>query len=226
MDKPAITNLEIHPVIKKRWSPRSFQTGKPVEPEKLQRIFEAARWAPSSFNEQPWRFIVGTRGPGDRSGEPSDGSSRSGGSVDRGSKPDPTWEKIHATLAEFNQKWAHLAPVLVLTLGKKTFTKNGNPSKVYKYDLGASAAYMTFQAYSEGLVMHQMGGFDKEKAVEAFGIPADFEPVTAIAIGYQDIPERLIPEMEKSERAPRSRHALDELVFSEAFGRAFPFASK
>jgi nitroreductase len=206
MDKPAITNLEIHPVIKKRWSPRSFQPNKHVEPEKLQRIFDAARWAPSSFNEQPWRFIVGTRGAG--------------------SKPDETWEKLYGTLAEFNQKWAHLAPVLVITLGKKTYTKNGNPSKVYKYDLGASAAYMTFQAYSEGLVMHQMGGFDKEKAIEAFEVPGDYEPVTAIAIGYQDVPEKLIPEMEKSERAPRSRHELDQLVFSGRFGRAFPFPKK
>lgn len=251
MNKPAITNLEIHPVIKKRWSPRSFQADKPVEPEKLQRIFEAARWAPSSFNEQPWRFVVGTRGHGSGGygsrgdgrgghGSPGHGSARHGikgdGSRDNGTRTDgnmgdgtkgnETWEKLYGTLAEFNQKWAHLAPVLVLTLGKKTYTKNGNPSKVYKYDLGASAAYMTFQAYSDGLVMHQMGGFDKEKAIEAFDIPADYEPVTAIAIGYQDVPEKLIPEMEKSELAPRTRHELDQLVFSGRFGRSFPFPGK
>lgn len=201
MDKPAITTLDIHPVIRKRWSPRSFQTSVPVETEKIQRIFEAARWAPSSFNEQPWRFIVGIKG-------------------------DETWDKLHACLAEFNQKWAHLAPVLVLTMGKKTFTKNGKDNKVYKYDLGASAAYMTFQAYSEGLVMHQMGGFSKEKARETFGIPDDFDPVSAIAIGYQDVPERLIPEMEESERAPRKRHAPDQFVFSGKFGQSFPFDNR
>lgn len=211
MNKPAITKLEIHPVIKKRWSPRSFQADKPVEPEKLQRIFEAARWAPSSFNEQPWRFIIGTRGDGSKGD---------------GTRGDETWEKLYGTLAEFNQKWAHLAPILVLTLGKKTHTKTGKPNKVYKYDLGASAAYMTFQAYTDGLVMHQMGGFDKEKAIEAFDIPADYEPVTAIAIGYQDVPEKLIPEMEESERAPRTRHELDKLLFSGRFGQPFPFPGK
>lgn len=194
MEKPATTDLDIHPIIKKRWSPRSFKPTLPVEKEKLRRVFEAARWAPSSFNEQPWRFIVGLKG-------------------------DATWGKLFGTLAEFNQKWAHLAPVLVLTLGKKTYAKNGNPNMVHKYDLGASAAYMTFQAYSEGLVMHQMGGFSKEKAVEAFAVPEDYEPVSAIAIGYQDRPEMLIPEMEESERAARQRQEIEKMVFSDTFGQ-------
>jgi nitroreductase len=198
MDKPALTELNLHPVLKKRWSPRSFQAGRPVEPEKLERLFEAARWAPSSFNEQPWRFIVGRKG-------------------------DETWDRIHASLAEFNRKWAHLAPVLVVSLGKKTYTKNGRDNKVFPYDVGASVAHMTFQAYSEGLVMHQMGGFDKDRVREAFGVPDDYEPKTAIAIGYQDEPERLIPEMEESERAPRSRKVLEELVFSKSFGNPVVF---
>jgi nitroreductase len=236
MNKPAITNLEIHPIIKKRWSPRSFQTDKPVEPEKLQRIFEAARWAPSSFNEQPWRFIVGTRNDSTKAGDSkadvgkSDGSTadagNSDGSMGGAGRSDETWEKLFGTLAEFNQKWAHLAPVLVLTMGKKTYAKTGKPNKVHKYDLGASAAYMTFQAYSEGLVMHQMGGFDKQKAIAAFDIPEDYEPVSTIAIGYQDVPEKLIPEMEESERAKRTRHEIDQFVFSGRFGQAFPFPGK
>jgi nitroreductase len=234
MNKPAITKLEIHPIIKKRWSPRSFQTDKPVEPEKLQRIFEAARWAPSSFNEQPWRFIVGTRAESikadDSKGDAdkSDGSKGGAGdgSMVYGSAGRETWEKLFGTLAEFNQKWAHLAPVLVLTMGKKTYAKNGKPNKVHQYDLGASAAYMTFQAYSEGLVMHQMGGFDKQKAIAAFDIPEDYEPVSTIAMGYQDVPEKLIPEMEESERAKRTRHEMDQFVFSGRFGRAFPFPGK
>ena len=244
MNKPAITKLEIHPIIKKRWSPRSFQTDKPVEPEKLQRIFEAARWAPSSFNEQPWRFIVGTRAESikadDSKGDAgksngikgdagkSDGSmgGAGDGSMVYGSAGRETWEKLFGTLAEFNQKWAHLAPVLVLTMGKKTYAKNGKPNKVHQYDLGASAAYMTFQAYSEGLVMHQMGGFDKQKAIAAFDIPEDYEPVSTIAMGYQDVPEKLIPEMEESERAKRTRHEMDQFVFSGRFGQAFPFPGK
>ncbi len=195
MEKPATTDLDIHPIIKKRWSPRSFKPSVPVEKDKLRRIFEAARWAPSSFNEQPWRFIVGMKG-------------------------DSTWDKLFETLAEFNQKWAHLAPVLILTLGKKTYAKTGKPNKVHQYDLGASAAYMTFQAYSEGLVMHQMGGFSKEKAIEVFAVPEDYEPVSTIAMGYQDRPERLIPEMEESERASRQRQDIEKMVFSETFGQS------
>jgi nitroreductase len=187
MQKPAITNHDIHPVIKARWSPRSFNPNRPVEEEKLRRLFEAARWAPSGFNEQPWRFIAGIQG-------------------------DDNWKAIFSTLVSFNQEWAQNAPILVMTLGKKTLAKNGKPNASFTYDLGASVAYMTFQAYTDGLVMHQMGGFSKEKAMEAFGLSEDIEPVTVVAIGYQDLPEKLNTEMEEMERAVRTRLPIEDLV--------------
>lgn len=187
MQKPAITTLDIHPVIKARWSPRSFNPDRPVEQEKLNRLFEAARWAPSGFNEQPWRYIAGIKG-------------------------DDNWNAIFSTLVSFNQEWAQNAPVLVMTMGKKTLAKNGKPNASYIYDLGASVAYMTFQAYTDGLVMHQMGGFSKENAMEAFDLSEDFEPLTVIAIGYQDIPEKLNPDMEEMERTARTRLPLHDIV--------------
>jgi len=194
MDKPANTLLNIHPIIKKRWSPRAF-SGKKVLKAVLQRIFEAARWAPSSFNEQPWRFIVGVKG-------------------------DETWDKLYECMVEFNQKWAGKAPVLILAVGN-TRSSKGTANEVYQYDVGQSMAYITFQAETEGLVVHQMGGFSKEKATELFSIPEDHAPLTMMAIGYQDAPETLPGDFEKMEKTPRERKAIGELVFAGRFGQAF-----
>ncbi len=191
MEKPAITSLDILPEIKHRWSPRSF-SDKAVHADMLKRIFEAARWAPSSFNEQPWRFIAGIKG-------------------------DETYDKLHSCLVEFNQIWAINAPVLVLAIGKKTSSKGGE-NTVYQYDVGQSVAYLSLQAEAEGLKSHQMGGFSKEKAREAFAIPNDYEPLVMAAIGYQDVPERLRPNFADMERQPRERLLPEALVFSGRFG--------
>lgn len=193
MEKPAITEKNIHPILKGRWSPRSFDS-RPVEADKLQRIFEAARWAPSSFNEQPWRFMVGIRG-------------------------DETWEKIFDSLLEWNQQWAKTAPVLVLAIGSTHYDKTGKESDIYQYDVGQAIAHITFQTYEEGLVMHQMGGFSKKKARTHFDIPEDYMPLTVSAIGYQDAPEKLAVEFEKLEHNPRSRRPLSEQVFAGRFGQ-------
>jgi nitroreductase len=190
MEKPATTSLDIHPVIKNRWSPRSF-SDKMVSTEQLNRIFEAARWAPSSFNEQPWRFILGIKG-------------------------DDTWDKLHDCLVEFNQIWAGNAPVLALAIGKKTSAKGGENS-VYQYDVGQSMAYITLQAEAEGLKSHQMGGFSKTKARELFDIPEDFQPMVMSAIGYQDRPEQLQPDFAEMEKQPRERKPIEELVFTGSF---------
>ena len=197
MEKPAITSLDIHPVIKNRWSPRSF-SDKKVSKEQLNRILEAARWAPSSFNEQPWRFILGIKG-------------------------DDTWDKLHDCLVEFNQIWAGNAPVLLLSVGKKTSAK-GDKNSVYQYDVGQSMAYITLQAEVEGLKSHQMGGFSKTKARELFDIPEDFEPMVMSAIGYQDEPEQLRPNFAEMEKQPRERKSLSELVYSEKHGNSHPMA--
>lgn len=195
LNKSAQTDFKLHPLISERWSPRAFN-GEPVEIEKLQRIFEAARWAPSSSNEQPWRFIVGFKG-------------------------DDVYDKIFSTLVEFNQLWASTAPVLILALTRKSSSKN--PEKENhsaRYDLGQALAYLTFQAMSEGLFVHQMGGFDMSMAAELLKVPADFHVVTVSAIGYIGDPEVLHPNLKKMEYATRTRQPLAEMVFSETFGQA------
>ncbi len=195
MEKSAITSLDIHPLIKNRWSPRAFSS-KPVSADKIARVFEAARWAPSSFNEQPWRFIVGVKGDG-------------------------TWEKLYECLVEFNQIWTETSPVLILAIGKKTSSKGGENS-VYQYDVGQSMAYITLQAEEEGLRSHQMGGFSKDKARELFNIQEDHDPMVMSAIGYQDAPEKLKPDFANMEKAPRERKPLEELVFSKRHGHSHP----
>ncbi|TVR41256.1 MAG: nitroreductase [Bacteroidia bacterium] len=194
MEKPANTLLEIHPVLKKRWSPRAFRD-QAVAKDQLQRIFEAARWAPSSHNDQPWRFILGTKG-------------------------DDTWNKLYECMVDFNRKWAGNAPVLLLAVGKKISDKTGKDNPVFMYDVGQSMAYITFQLEHEGLVAHQMGGFSKDRATELFSIPADHAPLVMMAIGYQDAPDTLPADFAKMEKAPRSRKPIGELVFSGSFGKA------
>ncbi|HSV76461.1 MAG TPA: nitroreductase family protein [Bacteroidales bacterium] len=194
MQKPAITPLDLHPIIKNRWSPRSFDK-RAVEPEKLQRVFEAARWSPSSHNEQPWRFFAGL-------------------------KADSTWEKILQSLVEWNRLWAREAPVLILAMGKKTLTKTGEPNNAFRYDTGQALAWLTAQAVHEGLVAHQMGGFSEQEARRLFEIPDDFEPLTVTAMGYQGPAENLAEPFKKLELAERSRKKASELVFAGKFGTA------
>jgi hypothetical protein len=159
----------------------------------LERIFEAARWAPSSRNDQPWRFIVGSKG-------------------------DETWEKIFSTLVDFNQKWAKLAPVLVLAVGNKISAKTGKPNSIWQYDVGQSVAYLTFQAMHENLWVHQMGGLDTAEAGDIFNVPEDFEVLTALALGYQGEPELLEENFQAMEISKRSRLAPEKLFFRQKFG--------
>jgi len=176
-------------VFRHRWSPRAF-TDQPVSPADLATIFEAARWAASSYNEQPWRFILGTQG--------SD-----------------TYTKIHGALIPFNQQWAGKAPVLILGTAKTTFSHNNAPNRVALFDLGAAASYLTLQASSMGLAAHQMGGFDESAARAAFAIPDEFLLGSVIALGYQAEPSALTnPQMLAQETAPRERKRLKDIVFS------------
>ncbi len=199
MEKPALTNLDINPLLKKRWSPRSF-TSQKVENDVLARIFEAARWAPSSSNIQPWRFIVGRKG-------------------------DKTWDMILESLVDFNQKWAKLAPVLVLSVGNKISSKTNKPNKIFQYDVGQSVAYITFQVMQEGLFIHQMGGLNTEKAAKLFQVPEDYQVLTAMAIGHKGEPELLEGDFVKMEKSDRDRLTAAELVFEEAFGNSADFSA-
>ena len=175
--------------IRKRWSPRAY-SDKPVRPESLKEVFEAARWAASSFNEQPWRFLVGHKG-------------------------DETYRKILDNLVEFNQGWAKNAPVLILSVAKKTFAHNGSPNGHGLHDTGAATAYLGLQATALGFHTHAMAGFDRAKILKAFHIPDDYEAGSVIALGYLGDPDQLPEQMRKIELAPRQRKPLSEIVFSE-----------
>ena len=179
----------VEELILKRWSPRTF-ADKPVSAADLTKIFTAAGWAASSSNEQPWRFLVGHKG-------------------------DATFAKILDALVEFNQLWAKAAAVLVLSVGKKTFTKNGTPNGWALHDVGAASATMALQAVALGIHTHGMAGFDKDKARVNFAIPEDFEPGAVWAMGYLGELSALPENFQAMEKVPRVRKGLDEFVFSE-----------
>lgn len=167
-----------------RWSPRAF-SNQPVPDELLDRVFEAARWAASSFNEQPWRFIV-AKTPEDRA-------------------------KFLTFMLPFNQAWAKEAPVLVLTIGKKTFSHNGEPNRVYQHDVGAASAYMALSATQQGLYAHGMAGFDPDLARAGLGIPFDYDPLAMWAIGYKGDKSQL-PEPMQEREFPSDRRPVSEIV--------------
>lgn len=189
------TNPTDYPVldpIKQRYSPYAF-ADKPVETDKLKSLFEAARWAASSYNEQPWRYIVATK----------DNTA--------------AYEKALGCLVEANQGWAKAAPVLVLTATSQHFSKNDKPNRVALHDLGQASAHLALQAASLGLAVHQMAGIDQEKVANTYGIPDGFTAETAIAIGY---PELTDGKLNDAEASARQRKAFDEFVFGDAWGKA------
>ena len=192
MKKTIISEYNINSLITYRWSPRAF-SNKPIEKEKIQSMLEAARWAPSAFNEQPWRFVVGIKG-------------------------DETYEKVLETLVEWNQKWAGKAPMLILNIAKKTFSKNGKQNVTFKYDLGQAVAFMCLEAMNQGVYSHQMSGFSPEKAAELLHIPDDYQAVSVTAFGYYGNQDLLPEEMYKSEIEKRNRQDIDEMIYTGKFG--------
>ena len=187
--KAAQTQQPVAELIGRRWSPRAFSS-REVTPEQVASLLEAARWAPSAYNEQPWRFIVASKADS------------------------ATYDKLLGSLMELNQMWARNAPVLILTLAKKTFTHNGTPNLYALHDAGMAAANLALQATALGLNAHFMAGFDKAAARTAFQIPDDYELGTAIAVGYAGDPSTLPERFRQAELAPRSRKPLAELVYS------------
>lgn len=168
-------NYDIMPEIKERWSPRAFDSRK-VSRDKIKALLEAARYAPSCFNEQPWRFIIA-----DEEG---------------------SLQKMQGILAPSNQVWANKAPVLILVVSKKTFTLNGKDNYWHMFDAGTAWGYFSLEAQRHGLITHAMGGFNREKAREEFHIPEDYSIIAVIAVGYygqkdglsQDLQSREHPE--------------------------------
>ena len=200
MHKPASTEAPIHDLIRERWSPRAFSE-KSVAPEVLRSLFEAARWAASSNNEQPWVYLVATKEDAEN------------------------FAKMLGVLVEFNADWAKHAPVLALSVAHLKMGRDGKANRVALHDVGTASAQLTFEANSRGLFVHQMAGFQAEKAREVFGIPPDWEPVAAMAMGYPGNPDSLPQKLRERELAPRTRKPLKEFVMTGTWGRTAPFVS-
>ena len=192
MRKTAPVKYDIHSLLMERWSPRAFSS-KEIPVDKLQRIFEASRWAPSSSNDQEWRYIIGFKG-------------------------DETFQKIFDTLVEFNQLWAGEAPVLVLASAETISPKTGKAGTIALYDVGQSVAILTVQAEAEGLFVHQMAGFDKDKIREYFELPDSVEPLTVFTIGTYGDPSKLHPNLQRLEKSDRVRNNFDTFVFRNKYG--------
>ncbi len=188
---PSTHSPALEPALARRYSPRAFTTDVP-DSATLRTLFAAAGSAASCFNEQPWRFVVGMRG-------------------------DDTWQKLFDALVPFNQQWARLAPVLVLSVARTTFA-NGEPNAHAWHDVGQAVASMAIQASALGLQIHQMAGFDADAARTAFSIPRDHAPVALIAIGVPGSPELLPDVLRERERSRSSRRALEEFVYSGGWG--------
>jgi len=199
MSNPAPVEFPVNELIQNRWSPRAF-SDKPVPQEVLRSLFEAARWAPSSSNEQPWAYIVATKDDAEN------------------------FEKSLGALVEFNANWAKKAPVLVIAVAQLAFAKNNAPNRNAQYDVGAASLQLSIEATARGLVVHQMAGFDPETAREAYDIPQGWEPIAAMAIGYPGDASSLPEPLQSREKAPRSRKRIREFVMSGQWGHTAEFA--
>jgi len=177
-------NYDIMEEIIHRWSPRAF-SNEPVKEEELMAMLEAARFAPSCFNEQPWRFILGYRGE--------------------------NREKVLSVLTESNRVWAEKAPVLMIIVAKKTFAMNEKDNFWHMFDTGTAWGYFSLEAERRGFITHGMGGFDKKKTAEIFELGEEYQPIAAVAIGkYGD--KEALPEALREREVPADRKPLEDLI--------------
>lgn len=190
--KPAESAVPLHPLLAERWSPRSLDPAVELTDRQFTALFEAARWAPSWGNTQPARYLAGRRG-------------------------EDTFTRIHATLSRGNRGWAEPAAALAIGVARTT-DDDGEPLPYGEYGLGLATENLVLQAVAEGLVAHQMAGFDREAARAEFAVPAGFEPVVAIAVGGLASPDALDGRLRDKELAQRSRKVLDEVVFAGTWG--------
>ena len=195
IQKQANADHAIHEMIANRWSPYAF-ADRFVSTEDLRSVFEAARWAASSYNEQPWYFLVAH------------------------SEDDAEFRRMLGCLLDANQGWAKFAGVLLLTVSQETFSRNGTPNRVYQHDLGQAAAHFALQATAQGLAVHQMAGIHIGKIRAEYQIPDGFSPQTAIAVGYAaKQPAAGQEELIGRDSAPRQRKPLSEFVFKGGWGK-------
>jgi nitroreductase len=187
VERPAPTDHPVHGLIAARWSPRAVDPDRPVERGKLESLFEAARWAPSCFNDQPWNFLVFT------------------------TENPQALEKARGCLSEGNA-WARKAPVLIFSVARINFSYNGKPNRFAEHDQGMASVLAALEAVNRGLVFHQMAGFSRRKLAESFGVPEGHEVMAAIAVGYPGKIADLSPEKREAETAPRERRPQSDFV--------------
>jgi nitroreductase len=194
--KTAHPDHAINPLLADRWSPYAFGDRQVALPDLL-ALLEAARWAASSYNEQPWRYLLACR---------SDGA---------------PFEQLLSCLVEANQAWAKFAPVLLIGITVNTFERNGKPNKAAAHDLGLASASLTVEATARGLVVHQMVGIDPDRVRTLYQLPPNAEALTALAIGYEGANPNLPLAIAERDRLPRSRRPIDTFVFGGAWGAAW-----
>lgn len=199
MEKPADTRHPIHPLLARRWSPRAFAP-RPLEPATIRSLLEAAAWAPSSRNAQPWRFILASR-----------------------EEPE-TFERILNCLNENNRSWARNAGLLLVALARLTVGEGEEEreNRHARHDVGQALAHLSVEATARDLFVHQMGGFSRECVREQFEVPDGIEPVTAVAIGHYGDIEALPEALQRRERGARRRRPLREWVFGAGWGEPHP----
>jgi len=198
LEKKAATSIPIHDLLASRWSPRAYAAGRTVSREQLAALLEAGRWAPSCNGDEPWRYLVWDKSC-DAQG----------------------WQQAFDCLSEGNRKWVKNVPLLLLSCAGSVFRHNGKPNRWTQHDTGMASLSIALQAVALGLIAHQMGGFDADKARAAFGIPAEYTPMSMIAIGNQAEPDVLDEETMKKELAQRARKPLAERFFEGAWGSGF-----
>ena len=186
---------EVDDLFVRRWSPRAL-SGEEISEGELLSLFEAARWAPSSYNGQPWRFLYARRGT-------------------------PAWQTFYDLMVEFNQSWAGEAAALVVIVSRETFEHNGKPARTHSFDAGAAWMSLALQATLSGLVAHGMQGFDYDRAKEVLGVPDGYQVEAMVAIGRPGERDDLPEKMQKTEQ-PNSRKNVSEIAFEGAFPEREP----
>ncbi|HEY7987208.1 MAG TPA: nitroreductase family protein [Methylophilaceae bacterium] len=196
MKKPAITQVDIHPLIAERWSSRAYDGSKSVTQEQIIALLEAARWAPSCYGDQPWRFVLWNKAT------------------------DPAgWQQALECLVPGNQSWVKDAPLLILVAADSLFNHNGQANRWAQYDTGAAAENLCLQAEALGLKAHQMGGFDVDKARAVAAVPPQYHLMAMLSVGYAAALEDISDDLKGREIAPRVRRELHELFFAGSWGK-------
>ena len=197
-DKKAKTVVPVNDLIARRWSGRAYDASRAVPEKHILALFEAARWSPSCFGDQPWRYIICNK-----------------------YNNQVAWEQAFSCLGEGNQSWARDAPILILSIADSILSKTGKPNRWGQYDTGAATMSLCIQATELGLMVHQMGGFDKDKSTELFSIPDQFTPMAMMTIGYQLPLQKIEGEVKEREISGRERNPLSRNFFEGSWGTPY-----